>query len=114
MLSLPGHVKLWVGHDYPPSGRQAATACATVADHRAANRHFKDSVTKEDFIALRATRDKTLAEPRLLHHALQMNLRGGRLPAPDAAGHRVLRLPLKMGGALQMENATKTHLESRM
>ena len=96
MFSLPEHVKLWVGHDYPPEGRDTALPCATVAEHRASNKHFKDGITEDEFVHLRSTRDKTLGQPKLIHHALQMNIRGGRLPAPDAAGQRLLHLPLKV------------------
>ena len=36
----------------------------------------------------------TLPLPARMLSALQVNLRGGRLPAPDARGRAVLRLPL--------------------
>ena len=32
--------------------------------------------------------------PRLILHALQVNMRGGRLPAPEADGKRYLKIPL--------------------
>jgi hypothetical protein len=37
--------------------------------------------------------------PRLLLPALQVNIRGGRLPPADADGRRYLRLPLDRMGA---------------
>jgi hypothetical protein len=32
--------------------------------------------------------------PRLILHALQVNLRGGRLPPPESDGRRYLKIPL--------------------
>jgi hypothetical protein len=32
--------------------------------------------------------------PKLILHALQVNLRGGRLPEPEANGRRYLKIPL--------------------
>jgi hypothetical protein len=32
--------------------------------------------------------------PKLILHALQVNIAGGRLPEPDAQGRRYLRFPL--------------------
>jgi hypothetical protein len=72
----------------------------TVDDHRARNKHLKDSITEEEFVALRQERDSKLAEPKLLHHALQVNIRAGKMPSPTEAGrHLTLHLPLKQEGA---------------
>lgn len=68
----------------------------SVADHKEQNKHLKDSVTEEDFIALRKERDAILAAPRLLHQSLQINIRAGRLPELTEAGTRLLHLPLKL------------------
>jgi hypothetical protein len=43
---------------------------------------------------MRQTRDRTLSIPDLLLPAVQVNIRAGRLPAPEANGQRYLRLPL--------------------
>ena len=47
-----------------------------------------------DFVALRDKRDATLPLPKLMLHALQVNIRGGRLPEPDGNGVSYLRVPL--------------------
>ncbi|TEA14579.1 Glyoxylase B2 [Colletotrichum sidae] len=98
LLSLPGHVKIWTGHDYPPDGRTDPVPWTTVQDHRAHNKHLKDGIAEDEFVALRKARDANLGEPRLLHQSLQTNIRGGQLPEPTASGHRMLRVPLKLGG----------------
>lgn len=94
LLNLPGHVKVWIGHDYPPGGAREPVASITVADHRRDNKHLKDSIEEHDYVTLRKERDATLAEPKL-HQAMQMNLRGGRLPEPTEMGMRMLYVPLK-------------------
>jgi hypothetical protein len=71
----------------------------SVQDHRAQNKHLNDSVTEEEFVAVRKERDSKLGEPKLLHQALQVNIRAGKLPNPtEAGGHRMLHLPLKQKG----------------
>jgi hypothetical protein len=50
--------------------------------------------TKDEFVAVRERRDATLPMPRLILHALQVNMNGGRLPAPEANGKRYLKFPL--------------------
>ncbi|KAH0167180.1 putative metallo-beta-lactamase domain protein, partial [Aureobasidium melanogenum] len=98
LLSLPEHVRIWTGHDYLTEEREEAEPFMSVRDHREGNKHLKDGLTEEGFVTMRAERDATLAAPRLLHPALQMNIRAGRLPRPTALGERFLHLPLKLAG----------------
>lgn len=56
-------------------------------------------MTEEGFIQLREARDRTLPMPKLILHALQVNIRGGRLPEPEANGKRYLKFPLDVLGA---------------
>ncbi|EPS98649.1 hypothetical protein FOMPIDRAFT_131337 [Fomitopsis schrenkii] len=67
---------------------------STVADQRAANKHLKLGADKADFIAWRKQRDAVLGAPRLLHPSLQVNIRAGRLPPPDAQGRVFFRIPI--------------------
>lgn len=97
LLSLPAHFKIWTGHDYPPGGadgRSEPQAAVTIERQKADNKHLKEGVSEEDFVKWRTTRDSTLAQPRLIHQSLQINIRAGRLPAKSAAGDRLLHLPL--------------------
>ncbi|KAF4982470.1 hypothetical protein FZEAL_1924 [Fusarium zealandicum] len=96
LLSLPAQTKIWTGHDYPPEDRGAPVPYMTVQQHREQNKHVKDGITEQEFVALRSERDAKLAAPRLIHQSLQVNIRGGRLPKPDDSGHRMLHLPLRM------------------
>jgi hypothetical protein len=67
---------------------------ATVAEHKAQNIHLKGGVGEADFVARRTARDQTLPLPKLMLAALQINIRGGRKPEPEANGRAYLKLPL--------------------
>lgn len=92
ILTLPDDTRIFTGHDYQPKGR-APRWESTVADQKKSNPHLA-GVTEEEFVALRTKRDKTLPMPKLILHALQVNIRGGRLPEPEANGKRYLKFPL--------------------
>ncbi|CUK27527.1 Beta-lactamase hydrolase-like protein [Cognatishimia activa] len=93
ILANPDDTRIFVGHDYCKGGREEA-CMATVAEHKASNIHVKEGTTKEEYIATRDTRDATLPLPGRMLYALQVNIRGGRLPDPDEAGRAVLKVPL--------------------
>jgi len=94
ILSLPPETRLFVGHDYGTAERNEPKWEATVAEQRASNIHVKDGTRREDWIERRNKRDATLALPDRMLAALQVNLRGGRLPPPENDGHYYLKLPL--------------------
>ncbi|WP_300975023.1 MBL fold metallo-hydrolase [Sphingomonas sp. LHG3406-1] len=93
ILALPEETALFIGHDYTPEGRDAQ-CCATVAEHRESNTHVGNGRSEAQFIALRDKRDATLPLPKLMLAALQVNIRGGRLPDPEACGRSFLKIPL--------------------
>ena len=102
LLSLPPHYHLYTGHDYPPPERKAAQegtepkAHTTVAEQSAKNKHVKAGTAEEEFVNWRRERDGSLPEPKLIHQALQINIRAGRLPPVGADGFRFLQVPLKV------------------
>jgi glyoxylase-like metal-dependent hydrolase (beta-lactamase superfamily II) len=94
ILALPDATRLFVGHDYPPVGDRTDPAWeATVAEHKARNKHMGGGITEADFRKLRDARDATLALPDRMLHALQVNLRGGRLPEPESDGRSYFKIP---------------------
>jgi glyoxylase-like metal-dependent hydrolase (beta-lactamase superfamily II) len=93
ILDLPDETRVFVGHDYAPNGR-AAQCEATVADHKARNIHLAGDATEASFVAVREGRDATLPLPKLMLAALQINIRGGRKPEPEADGRSYLKIPL--------------------
>jgi hypothetical protein len=100
LLDLPEDYKIWTGHDYPPGGedRTEPRPYQTVAEQAKSNKHLKRGVPEEDFVKWRNERDAQLAEPKLLHWALQFNIRAGRLPMSSKLGDRLMHVPLKVTG----------------
>ena len=93
VLSLPAATTLYLCHDYPPNGR-APRWTSTVAEERAHNVHVRDGISEDAFVAMRTARDATLAMPVLILPSVQVNMRAGALPEPEANGRRYLKIPI--------------------
>jgi glyoxylase-like metal-dependent hydrolase (beta-lactamase superfamily II) len=93
LLSLPPETRLFMCHDYPPGNRPVAFQ-TTVAEQRAANIHVRDGISEDDFVAMRTKRDATLEMPVLILPAVQVNIRAGELPPPEANGVSYLKIPV--------------------
>jgi len=93
ILALPDATRLFTGHDYMPDGREPQWQ-STVREQRETNKHLTGGVSEADYAAMRDERDAELPMPKLILHALQVNIRGGRLPATEADGKRYLKIPL--------------------
>lgn len=94
ILALPDETRLFVGHDYGTGTRKEPAWESTVGEQRAHNIHLRGGVSRADYVALRESRDRSLPLPDRMLHVLQMNLRAGRAPAPEADGRSYLRIPL--------------------
>ncbi|TPX65405.1 hypothetical protein SpCBS45565_g05193 [Spizellomyces sp. 'palustris'] len=92
IYALDESIKVYVGHDYAPPGREASWE-STVAIQRQTNKQVSDKVTEEEFIAWREGRDSTLGPPRLLHYSLQVNIAAGHLPEKEGDS-RFFRVPI--------------------
>ncbi len=97
IFELRSDTRIFLCHDYPPGGREPA-AQTSVAAQQTSNVHVRDGVSQADFVRMRNERDASLPEPKLILPALQVNIRGGRLPPPDGNGISYLRLPLNQIG----------------
>ena len=93
LLALPPATRLFMCHDYAPGGRAQANE-TTVAEERRSNIHVKEGVTRAAYVEMRRGRDATLPVPALLLPAIQVNIRGGRLPEPEANGTVYLKIPV--------------------
>ena len=93
LLSLPPDTRLFMCHDYPPEGRTPMWE-TTVGRQRADNIHIRDGVSEEAFVRLRTLRDATLEMPVLILPAVQVNIRAGAMPPPEANGVSYLKIPL--------------------
>lgn len=94
LLSLPGETRLFMCHDYKAPGRDHFAWETTVAEQRGGNVHVHDGISEDDFVAMRTTRDKTLAMPNLILPSVQVNMRAGHLPEPEDNGVRYLKIPV--------------------
>lgn len=92
ILALPDDTRLFTGHDYRPGGRPALWE-SSVAEQKSANVHVVGK-SRAEFIELREVRDRSLPMPKLILHALQVNIRGGELPEIEENGRRYLKIPL--------------------
>lgn len=112
LLAFPGAFKLFTGHDYPPPDRDVssiehvaggkAVAYTTVETQAHQNKHVKIGTPMEDFVKWRSERDSGLAEPKLLAQAMQVNIRGGRLPRQSTDAFKLGCIPPKVAQAVQV------------
>ncbi|MEB0026109.1 MBL fold metallo-hydrolase [Pseudomonas sp. MH9.2] len=95
VLSLPANTLLYMCHDYQPGGREVQFI-STVADQRAHNVHVRNGISEEAFVAMRTKRDASMEMPTLILPSVQVNMRAGHFPEPEANGTRYLKIPLNV------------------
>lgn len=91
--TLPDDTRVFVCHDYGPNGREVACE-TTLGAQKRDNIHVRADTGEDAYVALREARDATLPMPALILPAVQTNIRGGALPAPEDNGVRYLKIPL--------------------
>jgi len=94
ILAMPEATRLFVGHDYGTEERDEPVWESTVSEQKALNKHVGGDTTKGDYVKLREERDSSLSLPDRMLAALQVNLRGGKLPVAESDGNRYLKIPL--------------------
>jgi len=94
ILALPDATRIFVGHDYKAPGREAYAWETTVGEQKARNIHVGAGRGAEEFVKMREARDATLGMPKLIIPSLQVNMRAGNMPEPDADGGVFLKVPL--------------------
>jgi len=93
VLSLPAATRLYMCHDYQPGGREVQFV-STVDEERERNIHVRNGISEEEFVAMRNARDSALDMPTLILPSVQVNMRAGQLPEPEANGTRYIKIPL--------------------
>jgi len=96
LLALPGETRLFLCHDYLAPSRKRYVWETTVAAQREGNVQIHDGIGEDGFVAMREARDATLGMPRLILPSVQVNIRGGHFPEPEANGVSYLKLPLNL------------------
>lgn len=94
LLKLPVETRLLLCHDYKAPGRDKYAWETTVKQQRESNVHVKDGTSEDEFVAMRTSRDKTLAMPTLIMPSVQVNIRGGHLPEPEENGVSYIKIPV--------------------
>ena len=107
LLSLPSQTRLFMCHDYKAPGRDFHAWETTVEQQRRHNTHVHDGVNEDAFVEMRERRDTTLAAPALLLPSIQVNIRAGQLPEPEANGVRYLKIPIRLSDTSATADATE-------
>lgn len=94
LMALPGETRMFLCHDYKAPGREGYVWETTVAAQRDGNIQVHAGIDEDAFVAMREARDATLAMPRLILPSVQVNIRAGHFPEPEADGVSYLKLPL--------------------
>jgi len=94
IFDLPGKTRVFLNHDYLPPERSEYCWQSTVAHQRADNVHVRDGISEDEFVAMRKTRDAKLSAPKLMIPSVQVNMRAGEFPPPEANGIRYLKIPV--------------------
>ncbi len=92
LYQLPGETRVFICHDYAHN-RPAAWE-ATIVAQRMGNIHLRAVTPLDEFVALREARDATLGLPALILPSVQINIRAGEPPEPEANGVAYLKIPL--------------------
>lgn len=98
ILSLDDDTRLFMCHDYPPVNRSEYRYISSVAEQKALNIHLHSGISEDYFVQMRQQRDATLAMPRLIIPAIQVNIRAGEFPPVEDNGVAYLKVPLNLLG----------------
>jgi len=94
IFALPDETRLFMCHDYKSPSRDEYRWETTVGEEKAKNIHVHDGVSEDEFVTMRTERDATLDMPRLILPSVQVNMRAGEMPPPEANGQRYLKIPV--------------------
>lgn len=93
LYKLPEETRVFVGHDYCPQGRDLRYE-TTIKESKKRNIHLHEKTSKQEFVAFRNERDKTLSPPKLLLPSMQLNIDGGRIPVAENNGVSYFKIPI--------------------
>ncbi|MEW5835694.1 MAG: MBL fold metallo-hydrolase [Pseudomonadota bacterium] len=94
IFALPDATRIFLCHDYKAPGRDHYAFETTVGAQKRDNLHVHEGIGEAEFVAMRTARDATLAMPRLILPSVQINMRAGHKPPPEANGVSYLKIPL--------------------
>lgn len=94
LFQLPEDTRVFLCHDYLPETRESYVCESDIQTQKTQNIHIHEGTSKAEFIEMRHQRDATLNMPKLILPAIQINMKAGQFPEPEANGVSYLKLPL--------------------
>ncbi len=98
LYALPDATRVFTCHDYRPGGRPLRFE-STLGEQKRENVQLDAGTSRAGFVAFRESRDAELEMPALILPAVQVNVRAGRLPEPEANGVAYLKIPIGVLGS---------------
>ena len=95
ILDYPENTNLWMCHDYLTENRKEYKWKSTVGEQRKLNPHVRDGINEDEFVKIREEKDSRLGAPKLIVPSIQVNMRAGEMPPPEANGVSYLKVPVK-------------------
>lgn len=94
LYRLSPETRMFLCHDYLPETRYDYVCETDVQTQKTQNIHIHEGTSKAEFVEMRHQRDATLNMPKLILPAIQINIKAGQFPEPEANGVSYLKLPL--------------------
>ncbi|WP_027853867.1 MBL fold metallo-hydrolase [Marinobacterium litorale] len=94
LFELPAETRVFMCHDYKAEGRDEFLNETTIGEEKASNVHVNERISEAQFVQLRQERDSGLGMPKLILPSVQVNMRAGEMPPPEANGIRYLKIPV--------------------
>ncbi len=94
LYAMSDDTRVFLCHDYKAKGRDYYAWESTIGEQKAKNIHMNTGVSRDEFVAMRTARDKTLSMPKLILPAIQVNMRAGEMPPPEDNGQIYLKIPI--------------------
>ncbi len=101
--ALPKETLLHLCHDYPATGVDPIST-VTVAESLQNNIHARAGSSRDNFIAMRTTRDEQLSLPKLIYPSIQVNIRAGAAPTAESNGASYLKTPFNINLAALLKS----------
>lgn len=94
LFQLPEDTRVFLCHDYLPETRESYVCETDIQTQKKQNIHIHQGISKAEFAQMRNQRDSGLSMPKLILPAIQINMKAGQFPEPEANGMSYLKLPL--------------------
>jgi len=94
LFQLPEDTRVFLCHDYLPETRESYVCESDIQTQKKQNIHIHQGISKTEFAQMRNQRDSGLNMPKLILPAIQINMKAGQFPEPEANGVSYLKLPL--------------------